>query len=158
MKQFLSKMNELQKMLLLAIAIGVALMLVSLLPLFIANQPGWLIGIAIGTIVGLINIYLTYIGSEVALKTFKTYTFLLFFFTRAVLVIVGLVITAMFQFGFAVGESSYIEAIPAFNYSLWAFLIGYFPMKIAMIIAMARSQKNDVTISDNLHKKEKDDE
>lgn len=159
MKKFLSKLNELEKMLLLALFVGVILMLFSLIPLFVAKQAGWLIGVAIGTIVGIINIYLTYLGSEVALKTFKTYTFLLFYFLRAILVIASLVITAMFQFGFAVGKATYVEPISAFNFSLWAFLIGYFPMKIVMIISMAKSKTNDVTISDNLHKKEekKDD-
>ena len=158
MKQFLNKLNELQKMLLLALTIGVVLMLVSLFPLFLVNQSGWLIGIAIGTFLGIINIYLTYQGSEIALKTFKTYSYLLFFFTRAVLVVIGLLITAMFQFGFSIGKTTYIAPISAFNYSLWAFLIGYFPMKIAMIISMIRSQKSDLTISDNLNNKEKSDE
>ena len=159
MKKFLAKLNELEKMLLLALFVGVILMLFSLIPLFVASQAGWLIGIAIGTVVGIINIYLTYLGSEVALKTIKTYTFLFFYFLRATLVIASLVITAMFQFGFAVGEATYVEPIGAFNFSLWAFLIGYFPMKIVMIISMAKSKTNDVTISDNLHKIEekKDD-
>ena len=157
MKKFLAKLNELQKMCLLSLCVGIVLMLFSLLPLFLANQSGWLIGIAIGTILGIINICLTYQGSEVALKTFKTYSFLLFFFLRAVLVIIALVVTAMFQFGFRTSADSYIvQPITAFNYSLWGFLIGYILMKIVMIIAMAKSKKNDVTISDNLHK-EKDD-
>lgn len=159
MKNFLDKLNELEKMLILALLVGVILMLFSLIPLFAVKQSGWLIGIAIGTIIGIINIYLTYYGSEVALKTFKTYSFLLFYFLRATLVVIALVVTAMFQFGFSVGESSYVEAVSAFNFSLWGFLIGYFPMKIVMIITMAKSKTNAVTISDNLHKdKEKKDE
>lgn len=159
MKKFLDKLNELEKMLLLALAVGIFLMLFSLIPLFVVKQAGWLIGIAIGTVVGIINIYLTYLGSEMALKTFKTYTFLLFYFLRATLVIASLVVTAMFQFGFSVGEVSYVEPLNAFDFSLWAFLIGYFPMKIVMIVTMAKSKTNDVTISDNLHKSEekKDD-
>ena len=159
MKKFFKKLNELEKMLLLASIVGIFLMLISLIPLFLANQPGWLIGLAIGTVVGVVNIYLTYLGSEVALRTYKAYSFLLFYFLRAVLVIASLVITAMFQFGFAVGDTKYVASISAFNFSLWAFLIGYFPMKIVMIISMAKSKTNDITISDNLHKeKEKKDE
>lgn len=152
MKKLLNKLNEMQTILVIGLMVSVFLCLICLLPLFLANQPGWLIGVAIGSVVGLFNVFMTYKGSEVALKTFKAYSFLFFYFTKIVLLLVSLVVCALFQFGFNYGDTNYFAAIPAFNYSLYAVLIGYVPMQIVLIITMAKSKKSVLTISENLKK------
>ena len=152
MKKFLAKLNELQKMELLAAVVAVTLCLLALLPLFLANQPGWLIGVAIGSAIELINIFLLYKGSEIALKTFKTWKFLLLYFTRMFLFLVGLVLVAMFQFGFL----TYVQPIAVFKNALWGVLIGYTPVQIVVIVVMLKSKKNFVTIAENNQKEEEE--
>lgn len=150
MKKFLAKLNELQKMELLAAVVAVVLMLAALLPLFLANQPGWLIGVAIGSAIELVNIFLLYKGSELALKTFKTWLFLLMYFARMFLFLIGLVGIALLQFGFG----TYVAPVEAFKHAIWGVLIGYTPVQLVVIIVMIKSKKNFVTISENNQKEE----
>lgn len=154
MKKWINKLNELQRMLLLGCVVMVFLCLLSLIPLFVFNQPGWLIGVAIGSIVGIINILLTYKGSEVGLSTYKTIYFMLFYFIRILLILLSFVLTALFQFGFIVGENVYFSPISAFDFSLWGDLIGVLPMQIVLVIVMMKEKKNPITISENLKKEE----
>lgn len=150
MKNFLKNLSEVNKMLLLACLVSLGLMLLSLIPLFAFKQPGWLIGIAIGSAIEIFSIFLLYKGSEVALSTFKAWHFLLFYFTRMTLFLVGMVVAALLQFGFGT-----FKPVPAFNYALWGVLIGYAPMQTIVISIMFAKKKSPLTISE---KKEGKDE
>lgn len=152
MKKFLAKLNELEKMLLLATCVALVLAGLSLLPLFLAHQPGWLIGVGIGSVIEIANIFLLYKGSEIAMKTLKSAIFLLLYFSRMALFLVGLLLVAMFQFGFL----AYVQPLWAFKNAIWGVLIGYTPMQIIVIIVMVRSKKSFITISENLHEEEKE--
>ena len=155
MKEWIKKLTELQKMLLLSLLVMVFLCLICLIPLFAFNQPGWLIGVAIGSIVGIINILLMYKGSQVGLKTYKTFYFMLFYFIRIILILLSFSLTALLQFGFTVGENVYFEPVSAFNFSLWGNFIGIMPMIVVLIVVMVKSNKNIVTISENNKKDDK---
>ncbi|HBF67775.1 MAG TPA: hypothetical protein DDW20_00425 [Firmicutes bacterium] len=155
MKKWISQLNELQRMLLLGGIVMLFLCLLSLIPLFVFNQTGWLIGVSIGSTVGIINILLTYKGSEVGLKTYKTFYFMLFYFVRILLILLSFLLTALFQFGFIVGENVFFSPISAFDFSLWGDLIGVLPMQIVLVIVMMKEKKNPITISENLNKDEK---
>lgn len=155
MKKWISQLNELQRMLLLGGIVMLFLCLLSLIPLFVFNQTGWLIGVSIGSTVGIINILLTYKGSEVGLKTYKTFYFMLFYFVRVLLILLSFLLTALFQFGFIVGENVFFSPISAFDFSLWGDLIGVLPMQIVLVIVMMKEKKNPITISENLKKDEK---
>lgn len=146
----MKKLSELQKMLVIAAIVSVALALLALIPLFVAHQPGWLIGVGIGSAIEIVNIYLLYKGSEVALKNLKTYQFLLFYFSRMALFLVGLLVVAIFSYGF-LGK---IEPVPAFKNAIWGLLIAYTPMQIVVIAVMLKNKKSIVTISE----KEEDEE
>ena len=54
---------ELIKMLEYAAIIALALCLLALIPLFVFGQPGWLIGVAIGSVIEIINLFLLFKGS-----------------------------------------------------------------------------------------------
>ena len=71
---------ELIKMLEYAAIIALALCLLALIPLFVFGQPGWLIGVAIGSVIEIINLFLLFKGSEVSLKTLKVTIYMLFYF------------------------------------------------------------------------------
>ena len=58
------KLAELYKMLIVAGLVAAFLLLLSLIPLFVFNQPGWLIGVAIGSVIEITNIALLYICSN----------------------------------------------------------------------------------------------
>ena len=75
MKAKLTKLNELQRMLLLSTHIGVILLVASITGFFF-NQPGWFIGVGVGTVVEIVNIVLLYKGSENVLSQTKALTFL----------------------------------------------------------------------------------
>ena len=154
MKKLIEGLSELKRLILLGVSLMIVLCLLSLIPLFVFSQPGWLIGVAIGSIVGIVNVLLTYKGSEVGLKSFKTFYFMLFYFVRIVLILVSFVLTALFQFGFIVGENVYFSPIDAFNYSLWGDFIGVVPMQIVLVIVMVKTKKNSITISENIKKDE----
>ena len=73
---------ELIKMLEYAAIIALALCLLALIPLFAFGQPGWLIGVAIGSVIEIINLFLLFKGSEVSLKKLKVTMYMLFYFLR----------------------------------------------------------------------------
>ncbi len=150
MKKFLAKLNELQKMELLATVVAVTLCLLALIPLFVFNQPGWLIGVAIGSAIELVNIFLLYKGSEITLQKLKTINFVVFYLLRMTLFVLGLLIVVVFQYGIL----NYITPVPAFKYALWGVLIGYTPVQIVVIVVMLKSKKNFVTIAENNQKEE----
>ena len=151
MKNFLAKLSELQKMLLLGGVVSLFLLLLSLIQLFVASQTGWLIGVAIGCAVEMLSIFLLYKGSEMAMTNLKAWQFLLCYFLRMFLFLVGMIVAAMFSYGFF----TYVQPIPAFKYALWGVLIGYAPMQIIVIGVLIAKKKSPITISEQ--KEDKDE-
>lgn len=143
MKNYLKNCSELTKMLLLASLIGAILISCSTIGI-VYGQPGWIIGVTAGTAVELLNIFLLYKGSEVTLKYFKSYLFLLMYFSRMVLLITGLLVFVMLQYYFNV---------EFFTNSFWGFLIGIGPMTIIVIVVMALSGKSPIDIAEKKEEK-----
>ena len=112
---------ELIKMLEYAAIIALALCLLALIPLFVFGQPGWLIGVAIGSVIEIINLFLLFKGSEVSLKKLKVTMYMLFYFLRMVLFLAGILVTAIFSFGF----TSILEPVPEMANSIWGVVIAY---------------------------------
>lgn len=133
LKKF-KQLTELKKMLFIALFVSVIFLGLSCIGL-IFNQPGWLIGVAIGSVVEMINIVLLYKGSTEILKNEKPALFLLFYSLRMLLfvgVILGLVLL------------QYKAEIEVFNYSFWGALIGYTPMQTIVIVISAKHKANEV--------------
>lgn len=149
MKKYLESLSELKRMLILSAVIAVVLLLIMLAPLFAANQPGWLIGVAIGSAIEIINVFLLYKGSEYAMKSLKAGWFLIMYFLRMTLYLAGFVLTAFLGFGFLYGGAQIIEPIPEFNYSIWGVLIAYTPAQIVVIISMLLRKKSPLTIAES---------
>lgn len=124
-------------MIILAVFISVILLLISLIGVF-NNQPGWLFGILIGSLIEIINIVLLFKGSESSLKEEKSGFFVLAYFLRMVLFAGGIILCAVLQ---------YFLKIEIFKYSLWGVLIGYSPTQLVVIIEMLRSGKNPSNIA-----------
>lgn len=137
MKNYLKKCSELKKMLLLASLIGTILILASIIGI-VYGQFGWIIGVSIGTVVELVNIVLLYKSSEIALKDSKMSLFLLLYFARMLLFVVGILLLVLLQYRF------YVEI---FNNSFWGFIIGISPMQIVVIVVMAKSGKTPMDIA-----------
>jgi len=138
MKNKIAQLSTLKKLLLLAAVVGVVLSLLALIGL-IWNQPGWVIGIAAGTIVEMINIALLFKGSSLALKETKASLFLLCYFTRIVLFIGVCVLLVASQFAWKV---------PAFTNSVFGLLIGITPLTIVVCVVMVKSDKNAMNIGE----------
>lgn len=138
MKNYLKNCSDLAKLLLAASAVGIVLILASIVGI-VFGQPGWMIGIALGTVVELVNIYLLYKGSELALKHFKASLFIIVYFTRMTLYIAGILVLVLMQYQFN---------IEVFNNSFWGFLIGITPMQAVVIIVMAKSGKSPIDIAE----------
>ena len=124
-------------MLLLASLIGIVLILASIIGI-VYGQFGWIIGVSIGTVVELVNLVLLYKSSEIALKDSKMSLFLLLYFARMLLFVVGILLLVLLQYRF------YVEV---FNNSFWGFIIGISPMQIVVIIVMAKSGKTPMDIA-----------
>lgn len=137
MKNYLKKCSELKKMLLLASLIGTILILASIIGI-VYGQFGWIIGVSFGTLVELVNLVLLYKSSEIALKDSKMSLFLLLYFARMLLFVVGILLLVLLQYRF------YVEI---FNNSFWGFIIGISPMQIVVIVVMAKSGKTPMDIA-----------
>ena len=138
MKNYLKNCSDLAKLLLASSIVGIVLILASITGI-VFGQPGWMIGIALGTVVELVNIYLLYKGSELALKHFKASLFIIVYFTRMTLYIAGILVLVLMQYQFN---------IEVFNNSFWGFLIGITPMQAVVIIVMAKSGKSPIDIAE----------
>ena len=138
MKNYLKNCSDLAKLLLAASVTGIVLILDSIVGI-VFGQPGWMIGIALGTVVELVNIYLLYKGSELALKHFKASLFIIVYFTRMTLYIAGILVLVLMQYQFN---------IEVFNNSFWGFLIGITPMQAVVIVVMAKSGKSPIDIAE----------
>lgn len=130
MNNRLSNLSELQKMLLLAALVSVVLIGLSCISLAF-GQPGWLIGVASGSIVEIISIVLLYKGSSEVLKAQKPGLFLLFYALRMILFI-GLILGLVLL--------QYKAQIEVFTNSFWGALIGYTPMQLVVIIVSLRNK------------------
>lgn len=142
MKNYLAKCSDLKKMVLLASLIGIVLTLASIAGA-VFGQFGWMIGVVIGTIVEVVNLFLLYKSSELALKETKSSLFLLLYFVRMIFYVAGILVLVLLQ---------YFWHISFFDNSFWGFIIGISPMQIVVIIVMARSKKGPLEIAE---KKEK---
>ena len=134
LKKF-KELTELKKMLVIALFVSVILIGLSCIGLAF-NQPGWLIGVSLGSVVEFINIILLYKGSSEILKNEKPGLFLLFYSLR-MLLFVGLILGLVLL--------QYKAEIEAFNYSFWGALIGYTPMQTIVIVVSAKSKSNKVS-------------
>ena len=140
-------MSELKRMVALSICVSIFLCLIMLLPLFLANQPGWLIGVAIGSVIETINVVLLYKGSKYAMTTLKAGWFLIAYFLRMTLYLGGFVLTAFLGIGIAWG-GTIVEVIEPFRYSIWGVLIAYTPCQVVIIISMLVRKKSPLTIAE----------
>ncbi len=133
MKGKLTKLSELQASLLIAGAISVVLLLVSLAGLF-NNQPGWIIGVAIGTAVEFAFIWLMFVGSNATFKEQKAGLFLLTYFVRVILFVGSFAGLAVLQ---------YVAKIEVFKNSCWGMLIAFAPSTfITIAIQVMHKGKN----------------
>ena len=145
MKKVLAKLTQLQKMLILSALVAVVLLLLSLIPTLILSQPGWIIGIAIGSVIEIFNIFLLYKGSELTIKGRKPIFFVLFYMVRMISFAIGFLLTAFLGFGFSYAGNVLIEPVDAFVNSLWGVLIAYTPLQIVVIIVMFFSKDSPIS-------------
>lgn len=124
-------------MVLLASFVGLILIIFSIIGA-IFGQPGWLIGVALGSLIEVINIVFLYKGSDMALKDGKTAFFLLFYFGRMILFAGGIILCVVMQ---------YKLEIQAFTNSFWGVLIGYTPMQIIVIIVMLKTGRTPLDMT-----------
>lgn len=146
MKNGVKNLSELAKMLILAGIVAFSLALLAIIPLIIWGQTGWLIGVAIGSVIEIINIILLYKGSEFMTKKGKPAFFLLFYFGRMALFLTGFLVTAMLGFGFKIAGNAYIPVVNAFVHSIWGVLIAYTPLQVVVIVVMLISKKSELSI------------
>lgn len=146
MKNGVKNLSELAKMLILAGIVAFSLALLAIIPLIIWGQTGWLIGVAIGSVIEIINIILLYKGSEFMIKKGKPAFFLLFYFGRMALFLTGFLVTAMLGFGFKIAGNTYIPVVNAFVHSIWGVLIAYTPLQVVVIVVMLVSKKSELSI------------
>jgi len=139
MKKFFKNLSEVKKMIFISFIVGIILCLIALFGVF-SGQPGWLIGVAIGSVIEMVNIYFLYKGSDMALKESRTPLFLLFYFGRMLLFAGGIILCVVMQ---------YSLHIDAFKNSFWGVLIGYTPMQIIVVIVMAKTGKSPMNMRDS---------
>lgn len=124
MKRHLTKLSELQATLLVSGIISLVLIGVSAIG-FAFNQPGWMIGVAIGGLASLVSIYLTFVSSNKTLKESKAGFYLLAYFTRMILFVGLFAMLVVFQ---------YVLEIPVFKNSAWGMFIAFFPSVLVTVI------------------------
>lgn len=139
MKNFFNKLNEVSKMMVIALIVGIVLCLLSLVGLAF-GQPGWIIGVSIGSVIEVLNIFFLYKGSDFALHEGKTPLFLFSYFARMILFAGGIILCVIMQYNLH---------ISAFTYSFWGVLIGYTPMQIIVCIVMFKSGKTPLNMNEN---------
>lgn len=134
MKVFLTKLNDLQRTLFFGLVTGIVFILFSLIGLFF-KQPGWIIGVSLGTLASLINVALLFKGSDIMLKQVKPMLFLLLFFARMIVIAVTFIFCVLMQFQFH---------IPAFTNSIWGALIGFAPGVVIVIVSLVKQKPIEV--------------
>ena len=117
MKKKLTKLTELQASFLIAGIISVILLIASSVGLFF-KQPGWMIGVVIGTGVEFLFIWLVNFGATMTLKENKTGLFLLTYFLRVIAFIGPFALLVILQ---------YVVIVEVFFNSCWGMLIAFAP-------------------------------
>lgn len=138
MKKILSKLSELNSMLILASIISLVILVIFLIVGLTTGYYGWLIGGAIGSVIEIINIVLLYKGSEFVIEKGKPMTFLIFYFARMILYIAAFLVCAMFGF---INNLLHTPFIPVFEHSIWGVLIAISPLQIIVIVALMIQKK-----------------
>lgn len=138
MKKLFENLSELKKMILISTIVGLSLTLLAVIGV-VFGQPGWIIGVAIGSVIEIANIVFLYKGSDMALKEEKTPYFLIFYFARMALFAGGIILCVVMQ---------YVLHIDAFVNSFWGVLIGYTPMQIIIVIVMAKNGKSPLNMNE----------
>lgn len=134
MKSKLTRLSELQASLLIAGVFSFILLLVSIVGL-VNNQPGWMIGVGVGTSVEFIFLWLMAVGSNATLKEQKAGLFLLTYFVR-VFLFVGAFAGLM--------ALQYVAKIEVFKYSCWGMLIAFAPSTLITIaVQLMHKGKNN---------------
>lgn len=131
MKKFYQNLNLLWKTVFLEGVIGIIAMLISIVGV-VLGKPGWLIGIAIGTLISIVSTISTSYCSQWALKDSKPGLFILGFLARMILMAGGLVLTVLMQF---------VAKVHVFDFSVWGLLIGFTPSLLITIIVQMKYNK-----------------
>lgn len=134
MKNFWNGLNDLKKTLIISSLVTVILIAISVIGV-VLGQPGWMIGVAIGGVVQLINVVLHFKGAEFVLHQEKVGSFLFAFFARMVLVILALVLCVVLD---------RIVGLAAFKNSVFGVLIGLAPMEIILIFTLKPKKVDEV--------------
>ena len=134
MKKDLAKLNEYQASLVIAGVVAVLLLIVGAV-FAIFGQPGWLIGVAIGSAVDFIYIWLMHVGSNLALKESKAGLFLLTYFARIVAFVGLFALLVILQ---------YVLHIETFNNSCWGMLVAFVPATFITIATQLMYKEKDV--------------
>ena len=132
MKKSSVKLNQFQASLVIACVVSLLLMIVGIV-FAILKQPGWMIGVAIGSLVSFFHIWLMDVGSKIALKEGKAGLFLLTYFIRIVVFIGLFALLVVLQF---------VLHVEVFNNSCWAMLIAFVPSTF-ITIATQLMYKNE---------------
>ena len=133
MKSKLTKLSELQASLLIAGVFSLIFLLVSIIGL-VNNQPGWIIGVGVGTVVEFIFLWLMFVGSNATLKEQKAGLFLLTYFVRIILFVGSFAGLMALQ---------YVAKIEVFKYSCWGMLITFAPSTLITIaVQLMHKDKN----------------
>lgn len=138
MKKLFSSQSTLVRLVLYCALFGLALIALSCIGL-IFSQPGWLIGASIGMVVSVLNVFLLFKGSSAALKSYKAWLFLIFFFARMI-IYVGMTVLLVY-----LDLSLKIEA---FKNSVFGLLIAFVPMVVVVSIVMTKEKKNFMNIGE----------
>ena len=134
MKNRFLKLNEYQASLLIAGVVSALLLIVGTVFAFL-GKPGWLIGIAVGSAVDFLYIWLMHVGSALALKESKAGLFLLTYFARIVAFVGLFALLVVLQ---------YVLHIETFNNSSWGMLIAFVPATFITIATQLMFKEKDI--------------
>ena len=117
MKKCSAKLNEFQASLVITGVVSFLLAIVGLVFVFL-GQPGWLIGIVVGSAVDFLYVWLMHVGAGLALKESKAGLFLLTYFLRVIAFVGLFALLVVLQ---------YVLHVEVFNNSCWGMLIAFVP-------------------------------
>ena len=117
MKKKLTKLTELQASFLIAGIISAILLMASVVGLFF-KQPGWMIGVVIGTGVEFLFIWLVHVGATLTLKENETGLFFLTYGLRVISFVGLFALLVILQ---------YVVKVEVFFNSCWGMLIAFAP-------------------------------
>ena len=135
MKKGSTKLSEFQASLVITGVVSFLLIVVGTIFAFL-GKPGWLIGLAIGSLVDFLYIWLMHLGSSLALKESKTGLFLLTYFLRMIAFVGPFALLVVLQF---------VLNIETFNNSCWGMLIAFVPVTfITIAVQLLNKDKEEV--------------